>query len=116
MSCSLSLESTFTDREVEKTFVDLARPMYEGMIEPSTLLPRELGNSYTASCYTGLLSLISSWHSASSDGGNGGEDSTANSSSFSADGDHAWFDHEAAAAPSVGTGPPLGTQTLVFSC
>lgn len=31
-------------------------------MEPSVLLPQELGNSYTASMYTGLLSLIHNWH------------------------------------------------------
>ena len=31
-------------------------------VEPSVLLPQELGNSYTASMYTGLLSLIHNWH------------------------------------------------------
>jgi len=31
-------------------------------VEPSTLLPMQLGNSYTASMYTGLASLIHAWH------------------------------------------------------
>jgi hydroxymethylglutaryl-CoA synthase len=56
------LNATYQDREIEKKFIGLARPMYEDKVEPSTLLPRELGNSYTAACYTGLLSLIDSWH------------------------------------------------------
>lgn len=57
-----ALEDTYYDREVEKAFVSTAKPMYESKVAPSTLLPRELGNSYTASAYTGLLSLIDSWH------------------------------------------------------
>jgi hydroxymethylglutaryl-CoA synthase len=57
-----ALEDTYYDRDVEKAFVNMAKPMYESKVAPSTLLPRELGNSYTASAYTGLLSLIDSWH------------------------------------------------------
>lgn len=57
-----ALEDTYYDRDVEKAFINTAKPMYEAKVAPSTLLPRELGNSYTASAYTGLLSLIDSWH------------------------------------------------------
>ena len=57
-----ALEDTYYDRDVEKAFVKTAKPMYESKVAPSTLLPRELGNSYTASAYTGLLSLIDAWH------------------------------------------------------
>jgi len=54
-------ESTYTDRALEKHFVNLARPMYETKVEPSVSLPAQLGNSYTASMYTGLQSLVNSW-------------------------------------------------------
>ena len=57
-----ALEDTYYDRDVEKAFVKKAKPMYESKVAKSTLLPRELGNSYTASAYTGLLSLIDAWH------------------------------------------------------
>lgn len=66
-----ALEDTYYDRDVEKAFISLARPMYEEKVHPSTLLPRELGNSYTASCYTGLLSLIDAWHKQKEDGAEG---------------------------------------------
>lgn len=62
------LADTYYDRDLEKAFVELARPMYDSKVAPSTLLPRELGNSYTAAAYTGLLSLIDSWHSDSASG------------------------------------------------
>eukprot|EP00285_Hemiselmis_virescens_P017387 CAMPEP_0173392420 /NCGR_PEP_ID=MMETSP1356-20130122/19527_1 /TAXON_ID=77927 ORGANISM="Hemiselmis virescens, Strain PCC157" /NCGR_SAMPLE_ID=MMETSP1356 /ASSEMBLY_ACC=CAM_ASM_000847 /LENGTH=492 /DNA_ID=CAMNT_0014350211 /DNA_START=73 /DNA_END=1547 /DNA_ORIENTATION=- len=55
-------EETYDDRELEKAFTEIARPMYKDKVEPSVLLPQELGNSYTASMYTGLLSLIHNWH------------------------------------------------------
>merc|ERR1711907_594636 len=54
-------EKTYDDKELEKIFAALARPMYVTKVEESTKLPSELGNSYTASCYTGLLSLIDSF-------------------------------------------------------
>jgi hypothetical protein len=59
---SLLPENTYEHKELEKTFVELARPMYANKVEPSAFLPQELGNSYTASMYTGLLSLINAWH------------------------------------------------------
>ena len=55
-------EDTYENKEVEKTFVELAKPMYKTKVEPSVFLPQELGNSYTASMYTGLLSLLHAWH------------------------------------------------------
>lgn len=56
--------TTYNDLPLGKAFVNLARPMYESKVAPSTMLPMELGNSYTASCYTGLMSLIDSWRAA----------------------------------------------------
>jgi len=64
-------EATYSDRELEKTFVSMARPLYDSMVAPGTLLPRELGNSYTAACYTGLASLVHAFYAA---GGEAGEE------------------------------------------
>lgn len=61
--------TTYSDRALEKAFVTLARPMYDEKVAPSTLLPKELGNSYTASCYTGLMSLIDSWRAQDEESG-----------------------------------------------
>ena len=61
---SLLPEHTYEHKEIEKTFIELAKPMYATKVEPSVFLPQELGNSYTASMYTGLLSLLHSWHKA----------------------------------------------------
>jgi len=47
--------------KLNKCFEKLARTMYATKVEPGCVLPRELGNSYTASMYTGLLSLIDSF-------------------------------------------------------
>ena len=53
--------TTYNDLELGRAFVNLARPLYDEKVAPSTKLPMHLGNSYTASCYTGLISLIDSW-------------------------------------------------------
>eukprot|EP00286_Rhodomonas_abbreviata_P009951 CAMPEP_0181317862 /NCGR_PEP_ID=MMETSP1101-20121128/16696_1 /TAXON_ID=46948 /ORGANISM="Rhodomonas abbreviata, Strain Caron Lab Isolate" /LENGTH=522 /DNA_ID=CAMNT_0023425287 /DNA_START=31 /DNA_END=1596 /DNA_ORIENTATION=- len=65
---SLLPEQTYDNKELEGAFSELARPMYSSKVQPSVMLPQELGNSYTASMYTGLLSLIHSWHSLPKDG------------------------------------------------
>jgi len=51
-------EETIGLKEVDTLFAELARPMYVTKVESGTRLPAELGNSYTANCYTGLVSLI----------------------------------------------------------
>eukprot|EP00658_Telonema_sp_P-2_P027867 TRINITY_DN21458_c0_g1_i2.p1 TRINITY_DN21458_c0_g1~~TRINITY_DN21458_c0_g1_i2.p1 ORF type:complete len:308 (+),score=82.09 TRINITY_DN21458_c0_g1_i2:279-1202(+) len=57
----LPQEKSYSHKELETTFASLARPMYTTKVEMGCRLPSELGNSYTASCYTGLLSLIDSY-------------------------------------------------------
>jgi len=54
-------ESTYNDRALEKKFIEMAKPMYETKVEPSVHVPAQVGNSYTASMYTGLQSLVNSW-------------------------------------------------------
>jgi hydroxymethylglutaryl-CoA synthase len=38
--------------------MELSKPQYQIKVSPSTLLPKELGNAYTASLYCGLASLV----------------------------------------------------------
>jgi hydroxymethylglutaryl-CoA synthase len=54
-------ETTYNDRALEKQFIAMAKPMYSTKVEPSVHVPAQLGNSYTASMYTGLQSLVNSW-------------------------------------------------------
>lgn len=44
--------------EIDKAFMELSKPLYQAKVAPSTLLPKELGNTYTASLYAGLASLV----------------------------------------------------------
>jgi len=56
---TLSVEDSYGDKELQNTFGELSKSDFEKKVEPSSLLPKNLGNSYTASMYTGLLSLLS---------------------------------------------------------
>jgi len=54
----LTAEQSYNDKELQKVFGDLTTADYREKVDPATLLPKQLGNSYTASLYMGLLSLI----------------------------------------------------------
>jgi len=56
---SLTAEESYTDKELEKSFGELTKGDYSAKVEPSSLLPKQLGNTYTGSLYAGLLSLVS---------------------------------------------------------
>jgi 3-hydroxy-3-methylglutaryl CoA synthase len=60
----LSLEESFTNRSLEQASVTASRQEYNDKVAPSTLFPRELGNLYTGSLYSGLASLIYNSHQA----------------------------------------------------
>eukprot|EP01125_Pyxidicula_operculata_P006161 TRINITY_DN2147_c0_g1_i1.p1 TRINITY_DN2147_c0_g1~~TRINITY_DN2147_c0_g1_i1.p1 ORF type:complete len:455 (-),score=95.00 TRINITY_DN2147_c0_g1_i1:58-1422(-) len=49
---------SYFNRGIATDFQKLSVPIYNEKVAPSTLLPTELGNSYCASLYTGLISLI----------------------------------------------------------
>eukprot|EP00128_Syssomonas_multiformis_P001332 Colp12_sorted_trinity150504_noHs@31826 len=54
----LKREDTYANRAVETTFVGRSKKVYETKVAPSTLLAKELGNMYTGSLYSGLVSLM----------------------------------------------------------
>lgn len=64
----LSSEESFTDPALSKILASATDALYEAKVSPSLLLPKQLGNSYTASLYTGLLSLITNRTDAELDG------------------------------------------------
>lgn len=41
----------------------LAKSLYDTKVQPSTLIPKQVGNMYTASLYAALASLIHNKHS-----------------------------------------------------
>jgi len=49
---------TINNREVIKGFERLSAAFYDRYVSPSTVIPRSIGNCYTASIFMGLVSLI----------------------------------------------------------
>lgn len=55
---NLVLEDTYFDRDVEKAFMAKYNAVYETKTKPSLLLANQVGNMYTPSVYSGLVSLL----------------------------------------------------------
>lgn len=53
-------EKTLTDKNIEKTFVGLAKSIYATSVSPTMACAKRCGNMYTGSLYGGLASLLSS--------------------------------------------------------
>lgn len=54
----LSVEESYFDKELEKKFVALSKDLFEEKTKPSLLLATEVGNMYTASLYSCLVSYL----------------------------------------------------------
>nr|QEV81804.1 Hydroxymethylglutaryl-CoA synthase [Prunella vulgaris] len=61
---SLSIEESYQSRDLEKASQQVAKPFYDAKVQPTTLIPKQVGNMYTASLYAAFASLI---HNKSSD-------------------------------------------------
>nr|QBZ39491.1 hydroxymethylglutaryl-CoA synthase [Santalum album] len=61
---TLSGEESYQSRDLEKTSQQLAKKLYDEKIQPTTLLPKQVGNMYTASLYAAFVSLLHNKHSA----------------------------------------------------
>jgi len=55
---NLSLDEQYTDRTFLKHLVDVSKPTYADMVQPTELITKQCGNSYCGSTYAGLLSLV----------------------------------------------------------
>lgn len=55
---SIKLEDTYFDREVEKLFMEHSKATFNQKTKPSLLLANQVGNMYTPSVYSGLISLL----------------------------------------------------------
>ncbi|KAM8711481.1 hypothetical protein ACLKA7_000599 [Drosophila subpalustris] len=53
-----TLESTYFDRDVEKAFLAQSAEVFESKTKKSLLLANQVGNMYTPSVYSGLVSLL----------------------------------------------------------
>lgn len=52
------LENTYTDRDLEKALMTLSKKTFEDKTQQSLLLANQVGNMYTSSVYSGLVSLL----------------------------------------------------------
>ncbi|KAK9076720.1 hypothetical protein SSX86_005054 [Deinandra increscens subsp. villosa] len=55
---SLQGDESYQSRDLEKTSQQVAKPDYDKKVQPGTLIPKQLGNMYTASLYAAFASLI----------------------------------------------------------
>ncbi|XP_054162051.1 hydroxymethylglutaryl-CoA synthase 1-like [Oppia nitens] len=55
---NIKLEDTYSDRELEKLLLTLSKPTFQKKTDPSLMLPRTIGNMYTASLYACLTSFL----------------------------------------------------------
>ncbi|XP_044484013.1 hydroxymethylglutaryl-CoA synthase [Mangifera indica] len=59
---TLSSDDSYQSRDLEKVSQQAAKPLYDAKVQPTTLIPKQIGNTYTASLYSALASLINSKH------------------------------------------------------
>ncbi|TVY52856.1 Hydroxymethylglutaryl-CoA synthase [Lachnellula cervina] len=59
---------SLTDKVVEKTFLGLTKKRFNERVQPSIMAPTMCGNMYTASVYSGLVSILSNVDSATLQG------------------------------------------------
>ncbi|KAF5205826.1 Hydroxymethylglutaryl-coa synthase [Thalictrum thalictroides] len=61
---SLTGDESYANRELEKTSQQVAKQLYDVKVQPTTLIPKQIGNMYTVSLYAAFASLIHNKHSA----------------------------------------------------
>lgn len=64
----MDYSKSLADKVLEKTFMGLTKKRFNERVQPSILAPTNCGNMYSASVYSGLVSLLSTVDSASLQG------------------------------------------------
>ncbi|XP_027085226.1 hydroxymethylglutaryl-CoA synthase-like isoform X1 [Coffea arabica] len=59
---SLTGDESYQSRDLEKASQQVAKPFYDAKVQPTTLIPKQVGNMYTASLYAAFASLIHNKH------------------------------------------------------
>ncbi|CAH9115557.1 unnamed protein product [Cuscuta epithymum] len=59
---SLTGEESYSSRDLEKASQQVAKPFYDEKVQPTTLVPKQVGNMYTASLYAAFISLLHNKH------------------------------------------------------
>ncbi|RWR87580.1 hydroxymethylglutaryl-CoA synthase-like protein isoform X1 [Cinnamomum micranthum f. kanehirae] len=57
---SLSGDESYQSRDLEKVSQLVAKSLYGAKVQPSTLIPKQVGNMYTASLYAAFISILHS--------------------------------------------------------
>ncbi|XP_068649889.1 hydroxymethylglutaryl-CoA synthase-like [Aristolochia californica] len=60
---TLTGDESYQSRDLEKASQQLAKQLYDEKVQPSTLLPKQVGNMYTASLYAAFASVLYSKNS-----------------------------------------------------
>ncbi|WVZ12765.1 hypothetical protein V8G54_017295 [Vigna mungo] len=60
---TLSVDESYQSRDLEKASQQVAKPQFDAKVQPTTLIPKQVGNMYTASLYAAFISLIHNKHS-----------------------------------------------------
>ncbi|XP_027360174.1 hydroxymethylglutaryl-CoA synthase-like [Abrus precatorius] len=60
---TLSGDESYQSRDLEKASQQVAKPLYDAKVQPTTLIPKQVGNMYTASLYAAFASLLHNKHS-----------------------------------------------------
>ncbi|ONK56713.1 uncharacterized protein A4U43_C10F11960 [Asparagus officinalis] len=55
---SLTRDESYQSRDLEKTSQQVAKDLYDEKVQPSTLIPKQVGNMYTASLYAAFASVL----------------------------------------------------------
>ncbi|KAL2547372.1 Hydroxymethylglutaryl-CoA synthase [Forsythia ovata] len=55
---SLTIDESYQSRDLEKASQQVAKVFYDTKVQPSTLIPKQVGNMYTASIYAAFASLL----------------------------------------------------------
>ncbi|MBA0737223.1 hypothetical protein Gogos_010695 [Gossypium gossypioides] len=60
---NLTGDESYRSRDLEKVSQQVSKSLYDAKVQPTTLIPKQVGNMYTASLYAAFASLIHSKHS-----------------------------------------------------
>ncbi|KAH0463019.1 hypothetical protein IEQ34_007601 [Dendrobium chrysotoxum] len=59
---NLTGDESYQNRDLEKAAQQVSKHFYDEKVQPSTLMPKQVGNMYTASLYAALASVIHNKH------------------------------------------------------
>ncbi|WMV43783.1 hypothetical protein MTR67_037168 [Solanum verrucosum] len=59
---SLTGDESYQSRDLDEASQQVAKPLYDEKVEPTTLIPKQVGNMYTASLYAAFASLLHNKH------------------------------------------------------